>query len=125
MLDETAPERIPATSHSAEVVSLRGSAYMGLNRIPAAQGAFKEALQNDADYPDALVGLAKITAAAGRPEEGLQLVERALARSPSSLDALLLQGDLQRVLRNPQGAMLAYEKAVRAARLRTTKLTRG
>ncbi len=122
VLDETAPERFPAAGQSAEIASLRARAFLGLNRIPAAQAAFKEALQYDADYPEALVGLAKITAADGRPVAGLELVERALARSPSSLDALLLQGDLQRVLGNPQGALTAYEKAVQAAKLKPDEL---
>jgi hypothetical protein len=50
-----------------------------LLRIPAAKAAFETALQLEAEYPDALVGLGKIAANDRRPEEGMQLVNRALA----------------------------------------------
>ena len=113
VLDETVPERFPADWHSADVASLRGGAYLGLKRIPDAKAAYEKALQYEADFPDALVGLAKITAADRRPQEGMQLVERALAKSPTNFDALLLKGDLQRVLGNPPAALSAYEEAVR------------
>lgn len=113
ILDETVPGRFPVTVHSADVASLRGDAYLGLKRIRSAQETYEKALQYQADFPEALIGLAKITAANRHPEEAVQLVERALVKSPSNFDALLLKGDLQRVLGNPQAALSAYEKAVR------------
>ena len=122
VLDETVPERFPATARSADVASSRGTALLNLKRIPAAKAAYEEALTYEADFSDALVGLAKITAADRHPQEALQLLDRAIAKSPSSLDALLLQGDLQRVLGNPHGALLAYHAAVRAAKLKPDEL---
>lgn len=113
VLDETVPDRIPSLANSAEIETLRGDAYLGLRRIPAAKTAYESALRYEADYPGALVGLAKLTAADRHPEEGLQLVERALAKAPTNIDALLLKGDLQRVLRRPEAALAAYEEAVR------------
>jgi putative PEP-CTERM system TPR-repeat lipoprotein len=112
VLDETVVERIPEAGRSPQVAALRGDANLGLLRIPAAKTAFETALQLDAEHPDALVGLGKIAANDRRPEEGMQLVMRALAKSPNHFDALLFQGDLFRVLNDPMAAIAAYEKAV-------------
>jgi len=111
-LDETVVDRMPLAGQSAEVAALRGNANLGLLRIAAAKTAFETALQLEAAYPDALVGLGKIAANDRRPEEGMQLVNRALAKSPNHFDALLFQGDLFRVLNDPKAAIAAYEKAV-------------
>jgi putative PEP-CTERM system TPR-repeat lipoprotein len=112
-LDETAPERVPNAKISAELASLRGNAFLGLRRIPAAKSAYESALQTEPDLPEALLGLAKITAAERHPEDAMKLLERALSKAPNDFDALLFEGDLYRVLQKPEAAAAAYEKAIR------------
>jgi tetratricopeptide (TPR) repeat protein len=89
LLDETVPERFAVTAHPADVESLRGGAYWD-SMCSRGESVLRRALQQTSDFPDALIGIAKITAA-DRRRQKLFSSSSVLARS-SNYDALLLRG---------------------------------
>src|SRR5690606_21632960 len=61
----------------AEVYGMRGRAHLGLGQAVQAEQAFKAALDLDGKSVEALVGLARLSFAKDKAEEGKEFVARA------------------------------------------------
>lgn len=96
----------------ANVLSLRGNAYLALGNKEAAKNAFDGALKAKADYPDALIGLAKLALANKNIEEASHLAEQAVRANPEHMEAWYFKGDLHRIRKQSGEALAAYDKTL-------------
>ena len=79
------------------VLALRGDALLALGRHEEARALFAGMQQRQPGQTEALLGLARLAALDGQIAAAQLLIEQALKGSPDSLEALRLQGDLQRL----------------------------
>ena len=78
------------------LAEMRGEAYLGLNQKENAAKEFAQALQDDADNVEAIVGQAQVALAGADFDGARSLLAQALSRSPDLLSALLLKADIAR-----------------------------
>jgi tetratricopeptide (TPR) repeat protein len=79
-----------------------------------AQTAFDRAIEIDAGYVSAYVGLAGVAESAGRPAEARQVLRRGLAQRPGSAELLRALGALETRNAQPDAAIEAFEAALQA-----------
>lgn len=116
VLDET--KQISGEKGSAEISSLRGNAYLSIGKSQEASESFKLALKIKADFPDALIGLAKLALLEKESLEknidsATRLSEQAISRNPQSPDAWLFKGDLLRAQGKTEQALAAYDQVLK------------
>lgn len=111
MLDETATD--PRANTNAELASLRGNALMALGKKTEAKVAFEAALKSTADFPEALIGLAKLAIIERDMETAKHFSELATVKNPNYADAWLLKGDLLRGQGKRDEALAAYDKTIK------------
>ncbi|MBA2690013.1 MAG: PEP-CTERM system TPR-repeat protein PrsT [Burkholderiales bacterium] len=109
VLKETEPDE-EGTPLSPALLSARGVAQLSLGSIDDAKASFEKALTGEPDFPDALLGQARVAAATHDIARAEKLVELALKKSPLHLDGLLVKGDLLRLVNNNEAALAAYQK---------------
>lgn len=97
----------------ANLLSLRGSAYLGLGKIKEAKESFALALAADPAFPDALIGSAKQAVADGNIAAATIFAEQAVDKNPTNVDVWLFKGDLMRMERKPDEALLAYATVIK------------
>lgn len=107
VLDETrsAPE-------SAEILSVRGRAQLGLGQLPWAANSFERALKLEAHFTPALLGQVRLAVAERKLDQAIKLVDSVVARTPKDLDAWLVLGDVHRLQANNDKAAAAYSQAL-------------
>lgn len=98
---------------NAELQTLLGVSLFGMNKPDEALTAFATANRYVPNYPDAMLGEARIRASRNNFAEAKTLVDQVLAQSPKQVDALILKGDLARAQGNQADAMAAYEAALK------------
>ncbi|HET9819754.1 MAG TPA: XrtA/PEP-CTERM system TPR-repeat protein PrsT, partial [Rhodanobacteraceae bacterium] len=82
----------PKTQVRVEV--LRGGAYLGLKKLDEARQSYQAALKLESTDPRALVGMAKLAAAANHPDSAAGYLKKVLAASPENPQAWVEKGDL-------------------------------
>jgi predicted aspartyl protease/Flp pilus assembly protein TadD len=87
---EQSAKVLEATPTSARANALVGAVLMRVGVLPEAAAAFGHALENDANEPLALAGLAELDLYAGNLAESLRRVRLAVARAPHEPDFLYL-----------------------------------
>ncbi|MCB1737770.1 MAG: PEP-CTERM system TPR-repeat protein PrsT [Gammaproteobacteria bacterium] len=80
----------------AEVSTLHGLAELGLNNLISAENDLKEAIKLRPGFPDALVGLARISLEAGEENRALDFVNQGLKSDSACVDCWVLRGELAR-----------------------------
>ena len=110
LLVEVPAETEGDASTRAEILTLRALASLGLSRVAEGRDLLERALAVQPEFADALVGQAVLAGAARKFDEASSLVDRALASKPGNVDAWLLRGDLDRVLKRDSAT--AYRKAL-------------
>jgi len=78
----------------ASLAVLRGDAQRGLNMPAQAKKAYEHALKLDSRNPLALIGLARLAAAANDPDAVREHVQQALAAAPESPEVWMGKADL-------------------------------
>lgn len=111
VLDET--KSIPEAKADAAISTLRGSAYLALAKNHEAKESFELALKNEANYPDALIGLAKFSFLEKDIDSATRLSEQAASQNPKNINAWLFKGDLLRTLGKTEPALAAYDQALK------------
>jgi putative PEP-CTERM system TPR-repeat lipoprotein len=111
VLDET--EQLTQGNSSAEILTLRGEASLGLNKEKEARSLFELALKDKPDFPDALIGLAKCSLREKDVEAAMTFAEQAVARNTKNTSALLFKADLLRIQGNVDAALNAYDQVVK------------
>lgn len=119
----------PSSSEArADLLSTLGLAYFANTQFDDAQRSFTAAEQAVPEYPRAVLGQARLKASRQDLAGAETLVNQVLKASPGMVEALLLEGDLDRADNHPDQAESAYEAAVKAqprmfaARLALAKL---
>ncbi|ODT67957.1 MAG: hypothetical protein ABS69_17225 [Nitrosomonadales bacterium SCN 54-20] len=111
ILDET--KELADKTKSAQILTLRGNAQLGLGKASEAKALFEQALGQNPDSADALIGLAKYSLLQRDVEAATSFSEQAVSRSPQNVDAWLFKGDLLRMQGKPGEALAAYDQAVK------------
>jgi putative PEP-CTERM system TPR-repeat lipoprotein len=115
LLDEIPAEMAEKTSDPVEIVTLRGHAHIGMNRLSEAQAEFERAIARSPAYPGALLGLAAVALRQQRIDDAADLVERALQGDPRSVDALLLKAATMQRLDRTGEAASTFERLLNIA----------
>lgn len=110
VLDETRRGSQSDVALTPDLLSLRGIAQLSLGAVEDAKASFEQALAAAPDFPDALLGQARLAVVTGDTQGAARLIDRALEKSPKHLDALLVKGDLKRLLNDNDAAIAAYQK---------------
>jgi putative PEP-CTERM system TPR-repeat lipoprotein len=97
----------------ADLLSVRGTAYLGLGKIKEAKESFALALAADPTFPDALIGSAKQALADGNVPAATLFAEQAVEKNPTNVEVWLFKGDLMRMQRKPDEALLAYATVIK------------
>lgn len=93
-----------------------GAGYLAAGRTAEAVAAYRQVLTLDRSDPEALSQLGYLLFLLGRPEQGLEVLQRALASDPGFPQALFYKGVvLLDGLGRPGGAMLALQGYLDAA----------
>lgn len=111
VLDET--KQVSEEKGSAEISSLRGNAYQALGKGQEAKQSFDQALKYKADFPDALIGLAKHSVLEKDIDSATRFSEQAVSQNPQNPDAWLFKGDLLRAQGKGELALAAYDEVLK------------
>lgn len=96
----------------ARLAVLRGDAQRGLKQFDQARQSYEAALQKAPRDPLALVGLARVAAAAGDSTAAGRYADQALASAPESAQALAAKADLAVKAGDLAAAEATYQKAL-------------
>ena len=110
VLDETS--NVP---DNAEILTLRGSAYLALGQNLDAKESFENALKENASYPDALIGMAKYFIVENDFASASRYSENAVEHNPESINAWLFKGDLLRTEGKTDAAIAVYDQVLQLA----------
>lgn len=106
-------ESLKTPAANAALQTLLGSSLFSQGKLDEAMSAYAAALKFVPDYPDAVLGAARIKAVRGDVATADTDVAAVLAKDPKELEALLLKGDLARTKGSNPAAIAAYEAAVK------------
>ena len=112
VLEQIQPEADDPAALRAEILTLRGRAYMASGDHAQAEAAFNEAEQLNWGKADLALARAQLALVDKNPEKALAQVEKALVEEPENSRALAMKGDLLRGDK-PQEALQAYEQALK------------
>ena len=108
------PKKMPEADTAPALIVLRGHAFAMRGMFDDATRLYQAALKIDPKYADASIGLARVAVMQRQPEQAMTLLDGVLAHSPSSVDALLMKGDLLRRKGERDAAIQLYERALAA-----------
>lgn len=112
------PEGNRAAKTESEIRTLRGMAQLGLRNTAAGEASFKSALALDPKMLRAEIGLARVDASRQEYKEADSRLDGVLAHKPApeiAAEALLLKGQVHRLDKDADGAILAYSKVLEIA----------
>ena len=111
-IDEFAKVNIPAPEGRAALSTALGEAYLSSGDVGAARDRFAGALKAQPEYPQALLGQARVVAMGGNLAEATTTVDTALAKSQALPEGWQLKGDLLIGQNQLEPALAAYRKAL-------------
>ncbi len=97
---------------NAELVTLRGDAYLAQGNKEAARSAYEQALKVAANHPGALIGLAKLALQDNDMETASRLSDRSVEANPKDADAWFFKGYLLRAQGKAEPALAALDKVL-------------
>jgi putative PEP-CTERM system TPR-repeat lipoprotein len=109
LLDEITPE---AAKGSAQLLTLRGEAYLALGDAAHAKDAFEQALAVDPNAGDALTGLARHAIMKGDRQAAELYASEAVAKDPKNAEVWMFNGTMLRAGGKPDQALAAFDKAL-------------
>lgn len=106
-------DEVAGNAVRADILNLRGHAYFGLGMSTDATESFEQAAKLKPNDPKPKIGLAKVFVTAGRLEEAEAQIDAALKVDGKSVEALVLKGEMSRLKNDPDGALAAFDKALK------------
>lgn len=94
---------------AADVLAMRGTAYLMLNEAAPARAAFEHALKAQPDNAEALLGLARQALQAQDTESATRYIDQAIAKNPHDITALLFKAEMLRAQNQVEPALAAYD----------------
>ncbi|MDQ2820925.1 MAG: PEP-CTERM system TPR-repeat protein PrsT [Pseudomonadota bacterium] len=110
VLEDVTPE---AAKTSAELSTLRGDAFLSMNDLPGAKGAYEQALVLQPGRGEALVGLARYAAGQKDLPEANRLVEEAVAKDPKNADVFMARAALLTGQGKREDALGAFDQVLK------------
>lgn len=110
-LDEI--RRLADDQPSAQILSLRGNAYLALNKEQEAKTAFEGALKTTPGFPAALIGLSRLALTEKNIASATEYSEQAVTQNPQNTDVWLFKGDLLRAQGKTEAALAAYSEVLK------------
>lgn len=98
---------------NAATFTVRGRAYLALGDGANADAAFQQALKVQADYPDALVGLARGALVRNDTDAAMRYSDQAIAKNPNNTEVLLFKAELLRSIGKPDVALATYDEVLK------------
>lgn len=111
ILDEA--KKIPESQHTAEILTLRGSANLALAHPQEARELFERALRSKPDFPDALIGLAIQALIEKDAASAEKYTRQAVIQNPNNIEALLFKADLLRAQNKLDEALAVYDEVIK------------
>jgi putative PEP-CTERM system TPR-repeat lipoprotein len=108
-LDETADR----SASSAELTTLRGEAYLGLNDPAHAKEAVEAALKLKPDHAPALIGMARWAMSQNDLAGATAYADSAIAKNPRDAEALFFKGAMLRAAGKPEEAIAVFDQVVK------------
>lgn len=105
--------QVKSPAANAELQTLLGIALFGQGKQDDALRAFTAARRFVPEYPEALLGEARILAAKGDLDAAKSEVEAVLVKNPKQAEGLLLRGDIARAKGSLKDAIEAYQAALK------------
>jgi putative PEP-CTERM system TPR-repeat lipoprotein len=99
-----------------EVLLTRGRAFLGINELKDAEVAFTEAEKIKKDDIRPKIGLVRILAVQNKVKEAEAKIDEALLIKGDSAEALVLKGGIRRLSRDLEGAVQAFDQAIKASK---------
>lgn len=112
VIEEAPNARAFSPTAKAIVSTYLGAAHFSLGNVKAAEKAIADALAIQPDNRLATLAKARINAYGGDYAAALKLVDQALSKEPTELEALRLKGDLLLALDQYDAAIGVYRKAI-------------
>ncbi len=103
---------IAALPSDVQIRADLGAAYAGVMNLQKAREQFELALQASPDYRAALVGLANVHIKSGETEQGLRLLNRAIATGAQNYEPYFLRGVIHAKAEHHEEAIADLLKAV-------------
>lgn len=100
---------------NAELIALQGQAYLGLGNKENASQYFQQALALVPNQPRAILGQAGLAMLKGETDQAREAIQTLLKSQPTSYDAWLLLGDLERLASRLPDADEAYTQAIKVS----------
>jgi len=94
-------------------MSLIGNAYLSMGKFVEADASFEEALKLKTDFPDALIGKAKLAAAAKDIDNMNKFADLAVSKNPSYAPAWFFKADLARIQGKLDDALKSYGETIK------------
>jgi putative PEP-CTERM system TPR-repeat lipoprotein len=101
------------TVNSAEIASVRGNAYLSLGKQAQSKESFELALKNKPNFPDALIGLARLSILEKNIEAATRYSEQAVTNNALDELSWLFKGDLLRAQGKSELALSAYNQVLK------------
>ena len=98
----------------AKVWVLRGDSQLGLLQLAAAKDSYTAAVQAAPTFFGGYLGQTRLAIANNDVIEAMRLIDIALQKSPQSVEALLIKGDLLAAQNKIEPAIAAYQEAIKA-----------
>jgi putative PEP-CTERM system TPR-repeat lipoprotein len=108
-IDET---EAAAARSGAELLCVRGDAYLGMGKRDDARLLYEKVLQAQPKYAAALIGLGRVAYLARDTDAARRYSDLALAAEPRNTDALLFRGDLLRAQNQHEQALKTYDQVL-------------
>lgn len=109
IIDEITPEKAKG---SAELLSRRGDAFLGLGERDKAKEAYEAALAINQNSGDALVGMARHAILSNDLAGAERLMDEASTRDPNNAEVWMMKGNMLRSVGKPKEALAAYDKTL-------------
>jgi len=110
VLDESA--KLPQFMDSAEVLSLRAAALLGLNHADEARSAYDHALGSPQHSLESKLNLARMALAFKDPDEALKQANAAIQEDPQDPRAWLIKADIELRQKDTSAAEQSYQKVL-------------
>lgn len=96
-----------------QILDLRATALIGLNKYSEACPLFDRAIQVDKAFAPAYLGRSRCQFHAGQTSAAIDSAKQATVLDPSRLESWYFLGDLFRTLKQPDAALAAYDQALK------------
>lgn len=113
VLDKLAPSDRDDPKALAQILQIRGDAFMGQGKYAQGCPLYDQALKDDATYVPAYWGRARCEFGDGHPDQALAAARKAAQMDPKRLESWYLLGNLYRATNEPGQALATFDQVLK------------